>query len=356
MREAAAQGLWPAGRVDRSADAELVRLQSLLATSDRAPSAALAQLIDQGADRLPLPGGGRTLDRWRALAVVAAHDLSLVKLFEGHTDALAILAELQAGTAPPCSRWGVWAAEPPQARVTLQRLSDDAVSLGGRKAWCSGAASLTHALMTCWERGRNGDDQGPFLVAVELDQPGVAITREGWCAVGMAASASVEVVFDQAHARVIGGAGAYLRRRGFWQGGAGIAACWYGAAAAVAEPLRRRVAQHSEAHAAAHLGAVDVALAQAAALLREAAIAIDRDPQADAQLSTMRVRAAVEHCATQVLDHVGRALGAGPFCRDADFARRAADLPVFLRQSHAERDLQALGELLTSSEISPWAL
>jgi hypothetical protein len=32
-------------------------------------------------------------------------------------------------------------------------------------------------------------------------------------------------------------------------------------------------------------------------------------------------------------------------CRNARFARALADLPVFLRQSHAERDLAALGEL-----------
>jgi len=55
------------------------------------PAAALQRLIDAGVDRLPLPGHGATLARWRALAAVGAHDLSLAKLFEGHTDALAIL-------------------------------------------------------------------------------------------------------------------------------------------------------------------------------------------------------------------------------------------------------------------------
>ncbi|MDQ6648856.1 MAG: acyl-CoA dehydrogenase, partial [Actinomycetota bacterium] len=46
-----------------------------------------------------------------------------------------------------------------------------------------------------------------------------------------------------------------------------------------------------------------------------------------------------------VLDRVGRALGAGPLCLDPVQAQRAADLPVYLRQSHAERDLAGLGEL-----------
>ena len=64
----------------------------------------LADLIDAGLDRLPRPASGQTLARWQRLAQVGAHDLSLVKLFEGHTDALAILAELGASPAPAGSR------------------------------------------------------------------------------------------------------------------------------------------------------------------------------------------------------------------------------------------------------------
>ncbi len=55
---------------------------------------ALEALQAEGLDRLPLPGSGQTLERFRRLAEVAAHDVRLCKLFEGHTDALAIMAEL----------------------------------------------------------------------------------------------------------------------------------------------------------------------------------------------------------------------------------------------------------------------
>ncbi len=75
---------------------------------------------------MPLPGCGHTEQRWSVLASVADEDLALVKLFEGHTDALAILAEIggphvagkegkavQPAKAPAI--WSVWAAEPPDA-------------------------------------------------------------------------------------------------------------------------------------------------------------------------------------------------------------------------------------------------
>ena len=41
---------------------------------------------------------------------------------------------------------------------------------------------------------------------------------------------------------------------------------------------------------------------------------------------------------------------------DNHFARLSADLPVFLRQSHAERDLAALGQRIAGQSCEVWAL
>lgn len=312
----------------------------------------LKSLVRDGFDELPLPGGGRTIERWRVLAEVAAHDLSLAKLFEGHADALAILAELGSPPPPAGSTWGTWCAETPGAdvRVTGPALEGQ-VRLDGRKTWCSGAATLTHGLLTA----RN-DDGSSCLVAVALHQPGVRVTDEGWAAVGMAATRSVDVVFAEAVGTLVGPSGAYLARPGFWQGGAGVAACWYGGSVALGDALLRATAAKPDAHRLAHLGHVDIALAAAAATLREAAAWIDRHPKADARQVALRARLAVEHGASEVLRHAGRALGAGPCCRDARHARLMADLPVYLRQSHAERDLETLGADLAAKEDSPWTL
>ncbi|ATB30420.1 Acyl-CoA dehydrogenase/oxidase domain protein [Cystobacter fuscus] len=316
-----------------------------------APARGLQQLLSGGFGALPLPGRGQTLLRWRALAAVAAVDLGLIKLFEGHTDALAILAELGAEPPPAGSSWGVWASEPPQARVRVSGRADGRVELSGRKAWCSGAPQVSHALVTAWDA-----EERQCLVAVAMKQAGVRVTKEGWHAVGMASSASVDVLFEGAVGTRVGPPGGYTARPGFWQGGAGIAACWYGAAAAVGETLRAHCARREEPHARAHLGAVDTALGGARALLREAAAWIDAHPREDASLVAWRARAGVEAAAELVLRHTGRAVGAGPYCRDARVARRMADLPVFLRQSHAERDLEALAGLVVKEGAGGWSL
>jgi hypothetical protein len=314
---------------------------------------SLAHLIEAGIDRLPSPGGGQTLERWQVLAAVAAHDLSLIKLFEGHTDALAILAELGATTPAPGSRWGTWCAEPPDARVALVVDGTGQARLDGRKAWCSGATTVTHAVVSCW----NAAGQ-PCLAAVDMRQDGIRVTGEGWQAVGMADSASVDVQFDQALAVPVGKPGDYVRRAGFWHGGAGIAACWWGGAFGIARSVRAMAGPKPDAHRLAHIGAIDVALTASAALLRECAAWIDAHPTVDAQAVALRARLAVEHAANDVMQHAGRAVGAGPLCRNARFARAMADLPVYLRQSHAERDLAALGACDLDAErgMPPWPL
>ena len=329
-------------------------LATLLQPQDSAfpPIDGLRRLHDAGLDQLPLPGHGATLRRWQMLAAIAAIDLSLLKLYESHTDALAILAEIDGPGAPAGSSWGVWCAELPGARVTLQQTADGRHVLDGRKAWCSGASDLSHALVSCW----NAEGQA-CLASVALSQPGVHITDEGWHAVGMAACDSVDVSFSAARAFPMGAPGAYLERPGYWHGGAGIAAAWYGAACAIASHLHAR-AQHAAPDPVrlAQLGQIDCALRAAGALLREGAAEIDAHPQRDAMALALRLRLAVEDAATLVLHLTTRALGAGPLCRDAHFARLVADLPVFLRQSHAERDQAVLGGIVAGAQEHPWTL
>ncbi|KQN48726.1 acyl-CoA dehydrogenase [Pseudomonas sp. Leaf48] len=312
----------------------------------------MQKLIVHGFSHLPLPGHGQTLERWRTLAAVAACDLALAKVFEGHTDALAIMAELEPDATPVPGSWGIWAAEPPFARVKIIGREGDQLYLQGKKAWCSGAPLLDHALVTVWD-----EQHQPQLVAVALSQPAISMSEEGWQAVGMASSASLDVHFELALARGVGMPGQYLDRPGFWQGGAGIAACWFGAACALAGYLRQHCTKpHHDVHAQAHLGTVDATLGAAAAALRETAQWIDAHPRDSAELQVRRVRAQVEAAVSVVLEHVGRALGATPYCRDSHFARLAADLPVYVRQSHAEKDLAELGKQVAAQPVGEWLL
>lgn len=301
---------------------------------------AFVEQVNSGALDLPLPGSGATFQRWTALAAIAEDDLCLARLSEAHLDALAILAELGGPSAAAATRWGVWAANPPSPAVTAQQ-APGGWELDGVKPWCSGARACTHALVTA-----NAPD-GYRLFAVELAG---ARPRPGtWAAVGMAGSDSLEVDLTGVAAEPVGGPGAYLDRPGFWHGAMAVAACWYGGAVGMARALLLAGAKRPlEPHALAHLGAIDAGLSAVGTALRVAAGRVDADPHDDQhehQVLAAQLRAQCERAATEVLDRVGRALGAGPLCRDARHAGLAADLPVYLRQSHAEADLAHLGTL-----------
>ncbi|WP_345703964.1 hypothetical protein [Kitasatospora paranensis] len=180
---------------------------------------------------------------------------------------------------------------------------------------------------------------------------------DSWPGPGMAGSDTLDVGFDAVRATPVGEPGAYLQRPGFHHGGIGVAACWQGGAAAVARTLLTASRTWDLGpHALAHLGAVDARLSTVDVLLDGAATAVDADPhdrEGKAALRTMRVRAAVEDAADDVLRRVGRALGATPLGHDAVHARAVADLTVYLRQHHAERDLAALGRAASESR-SGW--
>lgn len=310
-------------------------------------TAALVQRwLDAGELDLPLPGSGRTLSRWRSLADLCGVDVVAGRLAEAHTDAVAILAELHGPQVRPGQLWGVWAAEVPDATVNAH-FEGDLVSLSGTKAWCSGAGLCSAALVTATTAaGQRG------LYAVNLHGQGVHPLPSTWRNAGMAESDTRSVQFTAAPAIPVGGLGDYLRRPGFWHGAAGVAACWLGAARAVAAPLYRAVADKAarggdDPHAAAHLGAVDAALAAADALLASTAEQVDADPASDrGEVAARRLRAVVETAVDESIARTARALGPTPLALDAAHAGRVADLTMYVRQSHAEKDLAALGHLV----------
>ncbi|MBV9794253.1 MAG: acyl-CoA dehydrogenase family protein [Actinobacteria bacterium] len=311
---------------------------------------AFTAAVEDGRLVLPLPGHGRTRVRWAALAGLAESDLSLARLAEGHADALAILDELGGPTPPAGSRWGVWAAMPPGPSLAAS-FSDGTWWLDGTKQYCSGARVCTHVLVTAQT------PDGVRLFVAETGADGVRPVPGTWPAVGMAGSDTLDVRFSRVAAEPVGPPGGYVNRPGFAHGGVGVAACWYGGARGVARLLLATARQRDLGpHGFAHLGAVDIALRTASAALDQAADDIDDDPLDRKEAGprrALRVRTLTESVATEVLERVGRALGAGPLGHDAEHAQRVADLTVYLRQHHAERDQEQLGRLV-AKEGTTW--
>ena len=287
-----------------------------------------------------------TLLRWQVLAYISGIDLTLAKWFESHLDALSILYELGHGETQQ-GLWAVWAAEGHPNPIHYQ---DGKIS--GSKSWCSGAHIVDYALMTY--RDEQGKSQ---LLTVAMNQSGIDIDNSAWQAVGMQATDTATVTFDHVAATQVGTPNAYLDRVGFWHGAAGVAACWYGATASLASYLIESYQQKPNDYKAMYLGQISSDLAVSRQYLHQVAYLIDSQPEDNHELAIRQLRTNIEQLARQVIETVGQALGAAPFCGNAHFATLSADLTVFIRQSHGAFDLQRIGELTSfQAEGNIWQL
>ena len=310
------------------------------------PLPAILAWVSRVGATLPDPGARSTLARWSAMATVGAVDLEVARALEPHVDALSILREAGLGArVTPGSTWGVYAAEGPGLRLDAVRLTADGDGtqwrLSGRKPWCSLAGSVSHALVTAWV-----DDERRGLFSYDLTDRGVHVEDERWAARGLSRIESGPVRFDDVAAEAVGGPGWYLERDGFAWGGMGVASVWFGGAVGVF----RRMLAHSATRppdqiAAYHLGMLDARLIAVRALFVEVAGLVDagRAGGSAGALAAARLRLATAECVDEALMRAAHAMGPAPLTREADHAQRVADLQVYVRQHHAERDAAALG-------------
>lgn len=303
---------------------------------------------------VPRPGEGHTMRLFNTLSTLGAADLTAARVAEAHLDALAILH--QADHAPrPDQTWGVFAAEGPAMTLTATQV-DGGWRLDGLKPWCSLAGLVSHALVTAHVASPHGDP-GRRLFAVDLSQPGITVHEDLWVARGLSQVPSGPVDFTAVTANAVGDDGWYLRRPGFSWGGVGVAAVWWGGAVGLARTLYDSTRGRApDQIALAHLGAVDLAVTGAQAALTEAASAIDAGEADDAagSLLAARVRGIVARTVEDVIFQIGHALGPAPLALDARHAQRVADLQLYVRQHHAERDDAVLGRMLVSRGSAPW--
>jgi alkylation response protein AidB-like acyl-CoA dehydrogenase len=302
----------------------------------------LVRLARDYGSLLPMPGTGDTGQRWRVLTAVGGANLSAARVFEAHTDGLAILAE--AGFDPlmvgSMGALGVFAAEGPGLRVSAEP-SGEHYRLNGTKPWCSLGADLDAALVTA----HVGDGRQLFLV--DLHEPSVrAEPPAAWVARGLPTITSTSLTFRSTPAQPVGEVGWYLTRAGFQWGGIGVAAAWYGGALALQQRLAHGAGTTPDPLARLAIGRVDVALHAAGLALAHAATAVDThaaDAADEAELLALRTRAVVVDAVERTLIEVAHALGPAPLAFEAEHARRVADLELYIRQHHADRDLATLG-------------
>lgn len=296
-------------------------------------------------EKMPLPGRGNTPDRHLRLMEFGRRNLSFARLAEAHFDALAILAEAHR-SAKADAIYGVWASEAPGKSISLSRATGGLL-VNGEKMFCSGAALVDRALITVTQ---------PEHRLVEVDMRAAAdtisIDDSEWKTGAFRETRTATVLFRNTRISgddVIGDVGWYLERPGFWHGACGPAACWAGGAEGLLDyaMMQRR----NDPHTFAHLGAMRSAIWAMRSCLQIAGEEIDKNPadKVQGQILALTVRHLVEQACSDILRRFARAYGPYPLAMDEGSVQRYQELDLYLRQSHAERDLESLGKLVQNS-------
>jgi alkylation response protein AidB-like acyl-CoA dehydrogenase len=308
-----------------------------------APAGDLASGL---ADARGVPLVGRTAEH-DLLRGAGARDLAWGRLYEGHVNALQLIARVgtsaqRARAAHDVAAGRLFAVWNTQAADGVRIASADGlgVTLAGRKTFGSGAGRVARAIVTAqWP-----DDSWQITV-VPMDRVETTIDRSFWRPYGMEDSDSFAVDFSGVRLGrddLVGAPDDYERMPWFGAGASRFVAVQTGGVEQLVRDftafLRRR-SQLDDALAASRLGECVVA-ARSAGLWTQACAAAwqryDATPEAATErelLATVdAARCAVERAALDVAERVERGVGARGLLENEPFARRVRDLRMYLRQ------------------------
>jgi alkylation response protein AidB-like acyl-CoA dehydrogenase len=198
-----------------------------------------------------------------------------------------------------------------------------------------------------------------LLLACDLSHPSVSVDRSWWNPVGMRATASHVVRFDNTpvpESCIIGGPGDYLREA--WQTAfiPHYAASFLGAAEAAYEYALGYVdhqGKGGDPYVQHRIGSMAVDLDTARLWLAHVAGLWDRGERGEAQVAGSRARHVIEHLALSTVDHCIRACGARCLVRPSPVERILRDLTFYVRHDNDDHILATIGRGVLGRQHDP---
>lgn len=328
----------------------------------------------------PMLGDTHTL--WLMTKLLAAADLSLARCWEGHANSLVLVNALGSeaqksrwfdGVVRHGEKWVAWSGEPrapkpgESARFgsTVRREGDGWI-VDGTKVFATSATDADWAILLVDTAGpggaRNsvsGAGSGVLMLACELSDPSVSIDSSWWDPIGMRATVSHLVRFDNTYipdTQRIGEPGDYLRQS--WQTVfiPHYAASFLGAAEAAYQYALEYVTHHNKTndpYVQQRVGAMAVAVETGQLWLKHVAELWDSGREAEARVAGSRARHLVEHLALDTVDHCIRACGARSLVKPSPVERIQRDLLFYVRHDNDDHILATIGRAALGEAYDP---
>ena len=318
------------------------------------------------------PYRGDVFTLWMMTKEIAKADLALARCWEGHANSLVLLDGLATeaqkrrwfpGIVERNETWVAWSGEP-QARATGEQIRfgttvevvDGGFVLNGTKAFCTSAGGARWALLLVNPAGPGGARHASaeaaetvLLLACDLEDPTIRIDGSWWDPIGMRATVSHAVHFDNtfiAEENLVGVPGQYLRDG--WQTCfvPHYAASFLGAAEGAFEyalDFIRHQNKTDDPYVQHHVAKMALNVETMHLWLRHIATLWESGRYAEAQASGSRIRHLGEHLASETVDHCVRACGARALNRPSPIERIVRDLTLYVRHDNDDQVLATIG-------------
>jgi alkylation response protein AidB-like acyl-CoA dehydrogenase len=327
------------------------------------------------------PYVGNVLALWLITKEFAKVDLSLARCWEGHCNSMVLIEGM--GTVAQKERWfsGVvdkgetwvaWSGEP-QARASSEKVTfgttttkvEKGYVVNGKKAFATSAGGAHWAILLVSTAGpggarhNSGGSESLLLLACDLSDPSVQVDSSWWDPIGMRATVSHVVTFDNTFIpdeNVIGRPGQYLAEN--WQTCfiPHYAAAFLGAAEGAYEflldyvRLQSKVADPYVQH---HIGQSAINVETGHLWLRHVAQMWETGRHDEAQLAGSRARHIIEHLAEDTVKRTIRACGARSLNRPSPLERIYRDLSFYVRHDNDDHLLATIGRSLLGQQHDP---
>ena len=299
-------------------------------------------------------GRGAALPLLRLLKHVGRGSLPVGRIYEGHVNALSLIAlfgsdEQLARVADEVHRerriFGVWNAEE-AGGIRFADLGGGRFRLEGSKLFCSGTGHVTRPIIT----GRLPEG-GWQMCVVPMDRVNPHIDHDWWQPVGMESTLSAAVDFtgiELGPEDLIGPADAYYRDPWFNGGAIRFAAVQLGGAEALYDAARFYLQRLGRTdHPAQRLRASQMAMAIESGnlWLQGAAAAWECPPEESPAITAYAAmtRTAIEAISQDVIRETERMVGARGMMRPHPFGRMVRDLTMYLRQPAPDAVIEKIG-------------
>lgn len=327
------------------------------------------------------PYRGNILTLWLMTKEIAKADLALARCWEGHVNSLVLIDGL--GTEQQKEQWFsrvvkdgetwvAWSGEP-QARAssetqsfgTTTRKVEGGYVVEGNKAFATSAGGARWAILLVSTAGPGGARHSTaaaethLLLACDLSDPSISIDKSWWDPIGMRATASHVVRFNQTfipESNLIGQPGQYLTDG--WQTCfiPHYAATFLGAAEAAYDFAFEYISsQHKTAdpYIHHHIAQSAINIETGYLWLQHVARLWETGRYDEARLAGSRARHTMEHLAEDTVKRCIRACGARSLNRPSPLERIYRDLSFYVRHDNDDQILATIGKSLLGQRHDP---